>query len=101
MIELPGSSATAPKRPGCGAEPAGNGSAGVPTSTGLEAALAVAAEWLDKVPGVVGVGLSDSGGEPTIDVWLNPATLGPNRLPESLHGIGVRVLDSGGSCPES
>jgi len=91
MIELPGSSATAPKRPGCGAEPAGNGSAGVPTSTGLEAALAVAAEWLDKVPG----------GEPTIDVWLNPATPGPNRLPESLHGIGVRVLDSGGSCPES
>ena len=47
------------------------------------------------------VGLSDSGGEPTIDVWLNPATPGPNRLPESLHGIGVRVLDSGGSCPES
>lgn len=61
----------------------------------LDAALAEAAHWLDDVPGVVGVGQGEERGTPTVDVWMVDPSEGA-ALPRQVHGVPVRVRDSGG-----
>lgn len=61
----------------------------------VDRALDEAAHWVDRIPEVVAVGQGESGGEPTIDVWVAAAP-GTLDLPERLHGVLVRVRDAGG-----
>lgn len=61
----------------------------------LDAALTEAAQWLDQVPGVVGVGQGEEQGAPTVDVWMTDPSRAP-ALPQQVHGVPVRVRDSGG-----
>ena len=59
-----------------------------------ERALEEAVAWMDEA-GVVAVGQGDEGGRPTIDVWVKPAEL-VRSFPTELHGVPVRIRDSGG-----
>ncbi|RAY15249.1 hypothetical protein DPM19_11085 [Actinomadura craniellae] len=61
----------------------------------VDRALAEATRWMDEISEVVSVGQGESGGEPTVDVWVT-GTAGAVRLPERLHGVAVRVRESGG-----
>jgi hypothetical protein len=62
--------------------------------TDAELALAEATAWMG-LPGVVAVGEGEEHGEPTIDVWVKPAEV-ERSFPARLHGISVRIRDSGG-----
>lgn len=61
----------------------------------VDAALTEATHWIEQVPEVVAIGQGESEGEPTIDVWVTtePST---GVIPQRLHGIPVRVRESGG-----
>lgn len=61
----------------------------------VDAALAEAAGWLDAVPGVVGVGQGDEHGTPTVDVWMDDPRAA-SAIPQEVHGVTVRVRQSGG-----
>ncbi|SDZ16761.1 hypothetical protein SAMN05421504_11080 [Amycolatopsis xylanica] len=63
------------------------------TDADTEAALTVAARWLDDVPGVIGVGQGEADGAPTIDVFTGGGKVG--TLPREVHGIPVRVREGG------
>jgi hypothetical protein len=65
-------------------------------TTGIEAALDEAAQWVGQIPGVAAVGQGSQDGMPTVDVWVTGVPT-PHDLPEQLHGHLVRVLDAGGS----
>jgi hypothetical protein len=62
--------------------------------TDYELALEEAVAWMDE-PGVVAVGEGEEDGRPTVDVWVKPAEV-VRRFPVELHGVPVRVRDSGG-----
>jgi hypothetical protein len=66
------------------------------SSMDIESALNAAARWLDEIPGVVGVGQGEEDGVPTVDVWVTNALDTPDRLPGQIHGIPVRLRESGG-----
>jgi hypothetical protein len=60
----------------------------------IDEALDEAQAWLDE-EGVVGVGQGEENGTPVLDVWVTSPEAA-ERLPRSLHGVPVRVRDSGG-----
>ena len=60
----------------------------------IDEALEEAQAWLDE-EGVVGVGQGEEDGTPVLDVWVTSSEAA-ERLPRSLHGVPVRVHDSGG-----
>jgi catechol 2,3-dioxygenase-like lactoylglutathione lyase family enzyme len=62
----------------------------------LQAALAEAGNWVGQIPGVTAVGQGEHDGAPTVDIWVTDAPTPPRGLPAHLHGIPVRVLDTGG-----
>lgn len=65
-------------------------------SADVGAALQAATRWLDEIPGVIAVGEGENHGAPTIDVWISGHPDAANRLPTHLHGIPVRIQDTGG-----
>lgn len=62
----------------------------------ISAALTEATQWMDDVPGVVGVGQGDDGGTATVDVWVGPDGPTKDRLPREIHGVPVRIRETGG-----
>jgi hypothetical protein len=67
-----------------------------PGPVDIEAALAVAQQWLDTVDGVISVGEGDLDGVSTVDVWVAGAAHFAEDLPDRVHGVPVRVRDAGG-----
>ena len=66
----------------------------MPDQPDLDAALGTAQSWLDSVPGVTAVAPGDEDGQPKLDVWVSGGP--PPGLPASVHGVPVRVHDTGG-----